>query len=82
MTGAKIAAMTGGTGGVDPGCSGDSPRAGWCFPDYHCAIAQGSQVGLLSLTASLNPTLVAATTVMLLVAKPARLMLGYPWVRT
>jgi hypothetical protein len=31
----------------------------------------------LSLTASLNPTLVAATTVMLLLEKPARLMLGY-----
>ena len=36
-----------------------------------------SQVILLSLTASLNPTLVAATTVMLLLDKPARLMLGY-----
>jgi hypothetical protein len=36
-----------------------------------------SQVILLSLTASLNPTLVAATTVMLLLNKPARLMLGY-----
>ena len=36
-----------------------------------------SQVVLLSLTASLNPTLVAATTVMLLLDKPARLMLGY-----
>jgi ABC-type nickel/cobalt efflux system permease component RcnA len=35
------------------------------------------QVVLLSLTASLNPTLVAATTVMLLLDKPARLMLGY-----
>jgi Sap, sulfolipid-1-addressing protein len=35
------------------------------------------QVILLSLTASLNPTLVAATTVMLLLDKPARLMLGY-----
>jgi hypothetical protein len=35
------------------------------------------QVILLSLTASLNPTLVAATTVMLLLEKPARLMLGY-----
>src|SRR3954447_15572765 len=32
---------------------------------------------LLSLTASLNPTLVAATTVMLLMEKPKRLMLGY-----
>jgi hypothetical protein len=40
------------------------------------------QVRLLSLTASLTPTLVAATTVMLLPAKPARLMLGYRWVRT
>ena len=35
------------------------------------------QVVLLSLTASLNPTLVAATTVMLLLEKPSRLMLGY-----
>jgi hypothetical protein len=32
---------------------------------------------LLSLTASLNPTLVAATTVMLLLDEPKRLMLGY-----
>jgi hypothetical protein len=36
-----------------------------------------SQVILLSLTASLNPTLVAATTVMLLLDKPVRLMFGY-----
>jgi hypothetical protein len=36
-----------------------------------------SQVILLSLTASLNLTLVAATTVMLLLDKPSRLMLGY-----
>ena len=36
-----------------------------------------SQVILLSLTASLNPTLVAATTLMLLLDKPARLMTGY-----
>jgi Sap, sulfolipid-1-addressing protein len=36
-----------------------------------------SQVILLSLTASLNPTLVGATTVMLLLDKPSRLMLGY-----
>ena len=35
------------------------------------------QVILLSLTASLNPTLVAATTVMLLLDNPGRLMLGY-----
>jgi hypothetical protein len=35
------------------------------------------EVILLSLTASLNPTLVAATTVMLLLDKPSRLMLGY-----
>ena len=35
------------------------------------------QVILLSLTASLNPTLVAATTVMLLLDNPAKLMLGY-----
>lgn len=32
---------------------------------------------LLSLTASLNPTLVAATTVMLLLPSPAKLMAGY-----
>ena len=40
----------------------------------------GATVGdviLLSLTASLNPTLVAVTTVMLLLDKPARLMAGY-----
>ncbi len=36
-----------------------------------------SEVILLSLTASLNPTLVAATTLMLLLDKPARLMGGY-----
>jgi hypothetical protein len=36
-----------------------------------------SQVVLLSLTASFNPTLVAATTVMLLLERPSRLMLGY-----
>jgi len=36
-----------------------------------------SQVILLSLTASLNPTLVAATTVMLLLDRPTRLMAGY-----
>ena len=36
-----------------------------------------SQVILLSLTASLNPTLVAATTVMLLLPNPKKLMLGY-----
>ena len=36
-----------------------------------------SQVILLSLTASLNPTLVAATTVMLLLDSPAKLMMGY-----
>lgn len=35
------------------------------------------EVLLLSLTASLNPTLVAATTVMLLLERPKRLMLGY-----
>jgi hypothetical protein len=32
---------------------------------------------LLSLTASLNPTLLAATTVMLLLERPTRLMFGY-----
>src|SRR5436309_14166919 len=36
-----------------------------------------SQVILLSLTASLNPTLIAATTVMLLLESPKKLMLGY-----
>jgi hypothetical protein len=36
-----------------------------------------SQVILLSLTASLNPTLVGATTVMLLLPSPKKLMLGY-----
>lgn len=36
-----------------------------------------SQVILLALTASLNPTLVAATTVMLLLHRPVRLMTGY-----
>ena len=36
-----------------------------------------SDVILLSLTASLNPTLVAATTVMLLLDRPVRLMGGY-----
>jgi hypothetical protein len=35
------------------------------------------QVIVLSLTASLNPTLVAATTVMLLLERPTKLMLGY-----
>jgi Sap, sulfolipid-1-addressing protein len=36
-----------------------------------------SEVFLLALTASLNPTLVGATTVMMLLDKPTRLMLGY-----
>ena len=35
------------------------------------------EVILLSLTPSLNPTLVAATTVMLLLDRPAKLMAGY-----
>jgi Sap, sulfolipid-1-addressing protein len=35
------------------------------------------QVVLLSLTASLNPTLLAATTVMLMLERPGRLMMGY-----
>jgi hypothetical protein len=35
------------------------------------------QVFLLSLTAAFNPTLLAATTVMLLLPNPRRLMLGY-----
>jgi len=39
--------------------------------------ASMGEVILLSLTASLNPTLVAATTVMLLLDKPVRLMGGY-----
>jgi hypothetical protein len=34
------------------------------------------QVILLSLTASLNPTLVAATTIMMLLPNPSKLMLG------
>lgn len=34
------------------------------------------EIVLLSLTASLNPTLVAATTVMLLLDRPVALMLG------
>lgn len=36
-----------------------------------------SEVVLLSLTAALNPTLLAAATVMLLLPNPPRLMLGY-----
>ncbi|MFL5913033.1 MAG: GAP family protein [Gaiellaceae bacterium] len=36
-----------------------------------------SAIFLLSLTASLNPTLVAVTTVMLLLDKPVKLMAGY-----
>ena len=36
-----------------------------------------SQVILLSLTASLNPTLIAATTVMLMLESPKKLMRGY-----
>ena len=35
------------------------------------------QVILLSVTASSNPTLIAATTVMLLLERPSRLMVGY-----
>ena len=35
------------------------------------------QVVLLSLTSALNPTLITATTVMLLLPNPFRLMLGY-----
>jgi Sap, sulfolipid-1-addressing protein len=34
-------------------------------------------IALLSLTSALNPTLIAATTVMLLLPHPTRLMLGY-----
>ncbi len=44
------------------------------FPGTSPAV---QQVIVLSLTASLNPTLVAATTVMLLLNKPAKLMGGY-----
>ena len=36
-----------------------------------------SQVLVLSLTAALNPTLLTATTVMLLLPSPKRLLLGY-----
>jgi hypothetical protein len=36
-----------------------------------------SEVILLSLTASLNPTLIGVTTVMLLLDRPAKLMVGY-----
>src|SRR4051794_26036652 len=36
-----------------------------------------SEVFLLALLASLNPTLLGATTLMLLLDRPARLMLGY-----
>ncbi|MFL5824647.1 MAG: GAP family protein [Solirubrobacteraceae bacterium] len=36
-----------------------------------------SRVILLAFTASLNPTLLAATTLMLLLERPSRLMLGY-----
>jgi hypothetical protein len=36
-----------------------------------------NEVVLLSFTAALNPTLLTATTVMLLLPKPGRLMLGY-----
>ncbi|MGO9973253.1 MAG: GAP family protein [Solirubrobacteraceae bacterium] len=35
------------------------------------------EVALLSLTASLNPTLIGVTTIMLLLDRPSRLMLGY-----
>ena len=35
------------------------------------------EIFLLALTASLNPTLLAATTLMLLLDHPAKLMLGY-----
>jgi hypothetical protein len=40
-------------------------------------VATVGRVILLSLTASLNPTLLATTTVMLLLERPAKLMLGY-----
>jgi hypothetical protein len=51
---------------------GDADRS----PVRERDIAVG-QVIVLSLTASLNPTLVAATTVMLLLPSPKKLMLGY-----
>ncbi len=35
------------------------------------------EVALLSLTASLNPTLIGVTTIMLLLDRPSRLMIGY-----
>jgi Sap, sulfolipid-1-addressing protein len=46
--------------------------AAWCKLS-----APVGQIVLLSLTASLNPTLVAATTVMLLLDHPTKLMVGY-----
>jgi hypothetical protein len=46
-------------------------------PRARGAVEFVSQVILLSLTASLNPTLVAATTVMLLLDRPVKLMMGY-----
>jgi Sap-like sulfolipid-1-addressing protein len=48
-------------------------RAGACAK----LVEQMGEVILLSLTASLNPTLLAATTVMLLLDNPAKLMGGY-----
>jgi len=48
-------------------------HSSWCGEGY----GPLSQVILLSLTASLNPTLVAATTVMMLLDRPVRLMAGY-----
>jgi nucleotide-binding universal stress UspA family protein len=50
-------------------CRRQSRTTGWSKPV--------GQVILLSLTASLNPTLVGATTVMLLLPSPTKLMLGY-----
>jgi hypothetical protein len=51
---------------------GDATR-----PRVHERGVAVGQVIVLSLTASLNPTLVAATTVMLLLPSPKKLMLGY-----
>ena len=49
----------------------------WQRPGPRQAAHFVSRVIALSLTASLNPTLVAATTVMLLLPRPKKLMLGY-----
>jgi hypothetical protein len=53
---------------VRPLCPMRAPWQGW--------LAMG-QVIILALTSSLNPTLLTATSVMLLLDRPVRLMLGY-----